>query len=242
MRGSWSLALLALVLTPPALAAQSLLGSRRTVEYVYRQALRNDLTFYRSGRAAKAAVARGKLVVLRSTANLRLVDVTYPYVLPTTRRFIERLAAQHRRACGVPLVVTSALRPKTFRLFNSVDLSVHPTGMALDLRKPRQAACRRWLRQTLLTLEELGLLDVTEEFHPPHFHVAVFPGAYRRYVGGGEGARLPTRGRAYRVRPGDTLWGLARRYGVSVAALRAANGLAHGRLTVGQTLRIPTDR
>lgn len=242
MRGSYVAALVAVALTPVALAAQSLLGSRRTVEYVYRQALRHDLTFYRSGRAARAAVARGDLVRLRPSARLRLVDVSYPYVLPTTRLFVERLAAQHMRACGTPLVVTSALRPKTFRLFNSVDLSVHPTGMAVDLRKPRQASCRRWLRQTLLALEELGLLDVTEEFRPPHFHVAVFPEPYRRYVDASGARPVSVAPRIHRVRPGETLWALARRYGVSVAALREANDLAHSRLAVGQTLRIPGER
>ncbi|HXF83586.1 MAG TPA: NlpC/P60 family protein, partial [bacterium] len=45
--------------------------------------------------------------------------------------------------------------------------------------------------------------------------------------------------RAYRVARGDTLSAIARRFGVSVAALRAANGLRSDRIYPGQRLRIP---
>ncbi|WP_295818675.1 RlpA-like double-psi beta-barrel domain-containing protein [uncultured Deinococcus sp.] len=40
----------------------------------------------------------------------------------------------------------------------------------------------------------------------------------------------------YTVQPGDTLWSLSRRLGISVAALREANP---GMLRAGQTLRMP---
>ena len=43
----------------------------------------------------------------------------------------------------------------------------------------------------------------------------------------------------YRVRRGDTLSGIARRFGVSVDALRSANGLRGDRILVGQALIIP---
>jgi len=41
------------------------------------------------------------------------------------------------------------------------------------------------------------------------------------------------------VRPGDTLSALAHRYGTTVAALRAANGLADDRIYAGRTLTLP---
>ncbi|MCS7173755.1 MAG: M23 family metallopeptidase [Armatimonadetes bacterium] len=42
------------------------------------------------------------------------------------------------------------------------------------------------------------------------------------------------------VRPGDTLWDLARRYGTTVEAIAAANGMKPTQvLRIGQTLRIP---
>ncbi|GAB4168053.1 MAG: LysM peptidoglycan-binding domain-containing protein [Wenzhouxiangellaceae bacterium] len=47
--------------------------------------------------------------------------------------------------------------------------------------------------------------------------------------------------RELRVRRGDTLSELSRRYGVPVATLRQINGLDGDRLIAGQTLRIPSD-
>jgi LysM repeat protein len=44
------------------------------------------------------------------------------------------------------------------------------------------------------------------------------------------------------VRSGDSLWTIARRHGVSVDRLKAANDLKGSRLAVGQTLVIPSGR
>jgi len=44
---------------------------------------------------------------------------------------------------------------------------------------------------------------------------------------------------AHRVRRGDTLIGIARRYGVTVTALKEANGLGSDRIRAGQTLVVP---
>ncbi len=44
----------------------------------------------------------------------------------------------------------------------------------------------------------------------------------------------------YTVRPGDTLWLLANRYGTTVDAIRRMNGLTSDNLSVGQVLRIPS--
>jgi LysM repeat protein len=43
----------------------------------------------------------------------------------------------------------------------------------------------------------------------------------------------------YRVRSGDSLWSIARRHGVTVAALQATNGVSSSALRPGQSLRIP---
>lgn len=45
--------------------------------------------------------------------------------------------------------------------------------------------------------------------------------------------------RTVTVKPGDTLWGIAQRYGTSVAALQKANGLTGATLQAGMTLVIP---
>lgn len=46
-------------------------------------------------------------------------------------------------------------------------------------------------------------------------------------------------GGSYRVRPGDTLSGIARAHGVSVSSLRQANGMSGSTIRAGSTLKIP---
>lgn len=241
--------LAAVVLLAGGAQAQTLRGSRGSVERMYNKAKEQDLTFYRSGRGVRSAAAEGDLVRLSGNSNYRLASASYPYALPTTRTFVQRLAAQYRNACGERLVVTSATRPRSVRLRNSVAESVHPAGIAVDLRKPTRGRCLRWLRQTLLEIEGEGVIEAIEEHHPPHFHVAVFPAQYRRYLASrnaGDDGKASTRRTAstgrttYRVRQGDTLSGISRRTGVSVAKIKDANDLRGSMLQIGQRLVIPS--
>lgn len=231
--------------------AQTLRGSRGAVDRTYRKALDHDLTFYRTPSAVRTAARKGDLVKLTGNADYRVHQVSYPYVLPATRTFVQRLAAQYRAACGEKLVVTSAVRPKTYRLANSVDKSVHPAGMAVDIRKPRNGRCGTWLRQTLLHVEGAGAIDATEERYPPHFHVAVYPRQYLAYIGRSPASRTASSGSVttagdsaekYRVRRGDSLWSIARRHRTSVESIRAANDLRGSRIVAGQVLVIPSGR
>jgi hypothetical protein len=146
--------------------------------YVY--AVRGRLPFYDTGAEIRKAVRRGELVRL-SGAGYELHRVSFPFVRTSTRTFVNRLSRQYTRACGETLVVTSGVRPESRQPANSSARSVHPTGMAVDLRKP-DGSCLSWLRETLLDLEGAGVIEATEERHPAHFHVAVFEGPYRRYV------------------------------------------------------------
>ncbi|MGH7465916.1 MAG: hypothetical protein ACREK1_12120, partial [Longimicrobiales bacterium] len=65
---------------------------------------------------------------------------------------------------------------------NASPLSVHPAGMAVDLRVSRDAACREWLSAELLELEAMELIDATLERRPPHYHIAVFPIQFGQYA------------------------------------------------------------
>jgi hypothetical protein len=151
-------------------------------------------------------------------------------------------------ACGEQLVVTSAVRPTSLRLANGVDKSVHPAGMAIDIRRPNRGSCAKWLRETLLAVEGRGVIDATEERYPPHFHIAVFPRLYLAYLGRSPAMRPATRdpatvkagARSYEVRRGDTLWSIARRHRTSVDDLKAANRMRSTRIVAGQRLVIPT--
>ena len=247
----------ALVASSPAAGAQSLRGSRASVERMHDQAVAHGLRFYETSAGVRTAAARGGFERLTGNGDYRLKAVGFPYVTEQTRVFVERLARQYHAGCGEPLVVTSAIRPEERQPRNSVDLSVHPTGMAVDLRKPTKAKCLKLLRTTLLQLEAAGVLEATEERRPPHFHVAVFPEQYTRYVeNSGGSVRLATLTTAapakrvaesgssstvstYKVRPGDSLWTIARRQNVSVEVLRRANSLRSSRIVAGQLLTIP---
>lgn len=170
-----------LVLAVPPAEAQSLRGSLTSISRMYRQAVREKLHFYETTTGVRNAVRKGKLVRLRTTRDVTYSSVRWPYVQGETRLFAERLGAQYRAACGERLVITSAVRPATRQPANATERSVHPTGMAIDLRKPK-GKCLRWLRATLLELEDSGVIEATEEYGPPHFHVAVFPSPYERYL------------------------------------------------------------
>lgn len=251
-----SVPLLAVALHTPPAEAQTLRGSRASVDRIHRQAVNHGLHFYETSDGVLRAVERGRFVRLSGNADYRVHNVRYPYALPEAELFVRRLASQYRAACGEQLVVTSAVRPRSFRLSNSVAKSVHPTGMAIDLRRPTNGRCASWLRRTLLSLDGAGVIEAVEERNPPHFHVAVFPNQYRQYAAR-RGARpvvaasatterdeVLGRGESvtYRVRRGDSLWAIARRHGTSVEVLQQANNLRSPRIVAGQTLVIPSTR
>lgn len=144
---------------------------------MYRRAVVRGLDFYETTSAVRRAVVRGGLVRLTGNAHYVVSNVGMPYVRPETKAFVLDFAVGYHRACGTPMVITSATRPMSRRLANGSSLSVHPTGMAVDLRKPR-GRCLTWLRRTLLATERRGVIEATEERRPPHFHVAVLPSRY----------------------------------------------------------------
>lgn len=273
-----------LSLSAPA-SAQTLRGSRATMQTQNSVARQHDYSFLRTSSQVKKFVNLGLLVQLPGNADYELARVSFPYARPAIRTFVERLSAQYRSACGERLVVTSLTRPEARQPRNASDLSVHPAGMAVDLRVSKRAACRKWLESTLLSLEARGVVDATRERYPAHYHVAVFPEPYTQYVaaltrrsttrlastnptpakadpasaqakatltaanlgadvesagsGPSDAAAVSSAQAEYEVRPGDTLWGIARRHGITVDELKAANGLAGPKIKAGQTLAVP---
>lgn len=162
--------------------AQSLRGGSSSLDRQNREAQRHDFTHLR-GRAQLARfVSAGLLVLVEGNDDYSLKDVSFEVARPEVRLFIERLSGQYREACGAPLIVTSLTRLRSLQPPNASPRSVHPTGMALDLRRPTNRACRTWLESTLLYLEERRVLEATLERRPPHYHVAVFPDDYVAYV------------------------------------------------------------
>lgn len=245
--------------------AQTLKGSRASMERQYQEAVNLGYTFMKTSSAVTKFVESGYLVRVNSNNHFELSSVSYPYSRPAVKTFIERLGSQYFAACGEKMTVTSLTRPIDRQPANAAQDSVHPTGMAVDLRIPQVGKCRSWLENTLLELERTDVLDVTRERNPPHYHVAVFPQSYERYVAGvsarpaaqaaasatvSEGAAPAAvviataaeveTNREYVVRRGDTLSEIAAKTGASVNQLRSANGLRGDMLKIGQKLEVPT--
>lgn len=239
LRATGMAAFCALLAMP--VAGQSLRGSNWSVTLQYRTAQDHDFTFLGTGQSIRRFVDKGYLVKIPGDANYTLANVSYPYARPEVKLFLERLGAQYREACGERLVVTSLTRPRSGQPNNASRRSVHPTGMAVDIRRSHDRGCRVWIESTLLNLEKQGVVEATRERRPPHYHVAVFPKPYARYVAGLDEPALPEPSKAmrHRVRRGDSLWSIARDYGIDVDSLKHANNIAGNRIYAGQTLRIP---
>ena len=230
----------------PTIQGQSLRGSTRSVDYQFRVAQDHDFTFLKGPAQVQRFVEAGYLVTVRPSRFLELHGVSYPYARPETRTFVDRLSEQYRRACGEKLVVTSLTRPLSRQPNNASSRSVHPTGMAVDVRRTNNMGCRSWLENVLLSLEKAGVLEATRESRPPHYHIALFPQPYARYVADlGSDAKMVVASadeQAYQVRRGDSLWDIAKNHGTTVDRLKEENDLRGSRIYAGQVLKIPTGR
>lgn len=244
-------------LSAPSLSGQDLRGSRASMDIQERQARAHDFTYLANAEQVRRFVANGFLVPVRGNADYEIHGVSFPYARPEVQLFVERLASQYRGACGEKLVVTSLTRPMNRQPANASARSVHPTGMAVDLRIPQNSRCRSWLEKVLISLEASSVIEATRETRPPHYHIAVFPRPYARYVASMDRDSAPTTTtrvasvaveasrpsvadlQQYRVRRGDSLWTIARAHGTTVDRLVSENELRGKQIFAGQTLMVP---
>lgn len=240
------LGLAACLATATASHAQSLRGSRASLDRQNRQARAHDFTFLDTPGQVYRFADLGYLVRIPGNRDYAVKPgVPFPYARPEVKLFLERLGQQYHAACGEELVVTSLTRPRTRQPWNASPRSVHPTGMALDLRVSWSRRCRSWIESVFLSLEARGVLEANREYHPPHYHVALFPDPYVAYVaaleqeGGSESSQALAAASRYTVRRGDTLWNIARSHGTSVDRIKAANAIYSSRIRPGQVLEIP---
>jgi hypothetical protein len=218
--------------------AQSLLGSHESLLKQNEEARDHDFSYLRTSAEVREYAQQGVLVRVPGNADYELAtdEVSFPYARPEVKLFIERLADQYHSACGEPLVVTSLTRPINRQPSNASIISVHPTGMAVDLRRSDGAGCRQWLETVLLDLEGKGVIEATREQYPPHYHVAVFPNPYLQYVNSGQElpkilvARSTVREGSSRVRAARYHRGRAGRTRTAIARHGSHVG-RHGRST-----------
>ncbi len=241
--------------TAPA-SAQSLRPTPASLDRQNREAQLHGYTYLVTPAQVRKFTELGYLVPIPGDQDYDVkAGTSFPVARPVVKLFLEHLSARFHAECGELLTVTSLTRPKSRQPWNASSRSVHPTGMAVDLRVPATYRCRRWLATTLVSLEGAGVLEANREHHPPHYHVAVFPGPYRDYltslaVGGGDQVAdavtdTPTPAILavhYQVRRGDTLWRIAHSHGTSVAEIKAANEIRTNRIQPGQVLEIPSHR
>lgn len=191
------LLLCAILLAPLSSAfAGDLDGSPASMEEQHAVAVESNYSFLRKPADVEHLVELGRLVKAAGNAEYSLSDVSFPFARPEVRTFVESLGADFHDAFGSKLVVTSLTRPTTLQPSNAHDLSVHPAGMAADLRVPSDSGRRAWLEHRLLALEDAGAIDVTREWHPSHYHVAVFAAKYRPIAAAEDSARIQRRANA----------------------------------------------
>jgi hypothetical protein len=162
--------------------AVELRGSPESMARQHAVAVASELSFVGTLEDMELLAEEGALVPIYGGPHYEVMDWVFPYAIPEVRTFVERLAFEYREACGETMVVTSLTRPFSEQPRNAHQLSVHPAGMAVDLRIPQTPDCRAFLDTRLVEMEEAGLLDATHERSPPHFHVAVFAEPYAQWV------------------------------------------------------------
>lgn len=221
-----------------ALKAVSLKGSRPSVELQADRAEKLGLSPLPNDERIHLAIWGGEFFPIRETDYLTTHNVSYPFALPSTVKFADDLARQYHRACGDRLTVTSVTRPLDEQPRNASPKSVHPMGMAVDLRVSKDRECRSWLESKLMLAEQQGAVEATRERWPPHYHIAVFPNQYEEFSKEGWDKELEFD--TYTVRPGDSLWGIARRYNTSSESLKSVNSITGNTLQPGQVLKVPS--
>jgi LysM repeat protein len=152
----------------------ALRGSKESVQKMWDFADSYRLPFYLTPTNIDDAIKSGRLVPLTGDSTYQLTSsVGFSYATREARQFVLAFAPQYLAACGTPLTVTSAARPMSRQPRNSNPYSVHPTGIAVDLRRPPAGPCQTWVRNALAELEAKGFVEATEERRPAHLHVAV---------------------------------------------------------------------
>ena len=189
--------------------------------------------------ATLAGISRDDMFALNPAFNRMTTPPDGPYRLLLPVQSVEPFRVAMQTGAGAAQVAAAAVAP--------------PQAITHQVKRGDtiSAIARRYDISTGQLLEANGLADAT-----------IHPGDTLQVPGAGPAsatlaaaapreeiaAQLPERQTATKqrsssvhvVKPGDTLWGVARRYGVTVPALAAENGMdSKSQLTAGARLKIP---
>jgi hypothetical protein len=156
----------------PADAVSLVGGCQTTSEQQLQYARGNQLPLITTVAQYHERIASGQFVLFEGP-HLQVL-AKRPYALPSTVAFIAEMSVAYNAAgCG-KLVVRDALRLTTERPLNGSMHSVHPAGMAVDIRMQYiKSECGDWLRSYVRLKEAAGKVDGTHELKPEHLHVVV---------------------------------------------------------------------
>jgi penicillin-insensitive murein endopeptidase len=219
-------------------------ATQETIDFLVAAIREVERRFPGSPRVVIGDISRpdgGRLNRHKSHQAGRDVDIGFYY----ERGELENFRAARARDLDVPrtwaLVRALIEQTDVDRIF--VDRSLIRVFYAHALEIGEDAA---WLDDVFGRGERKGIIQ-HEKRHKDHLHVRFFnPVAqergrvvYRVLV---EAGALPPPTVRHRVRSGETLGSLARRYGTSASAIRAANGLRSSFLRAGRSYVIPIRR
>jgi hypothetical protein len=156
-------------------------GQVSSSEQQFRYAAERQIPFMATEAEYQSRVSTGYFVRLESP--FMDVHARRPYALASTVAFMTEMSeAYYSFGCG-RLTVKDALRLSAERPSNGSVYSVHPSGMAVDLRvRDIGEACENWMNSYLLEKEAEGRVDATREYWKmvrgqkvpnPHFHLVV---------------------------------------------------------------------
>jgi murein DD-endopeptidase MepM/ murein hydrolase activator NlpD len=176
------------------------------------------------------------------TTTAAVVTLAFLALLSTGDHTVERgetlaqIAAQHDTTVAALAEANGLANPDLIRVGQTLTIPTGGTGSAYTVRSgdtlgiiaARNGTSISQLLQ-LNPLQNANLILVGQ--------VLQLPGGAG--AGGGGAVTTPASGAsAHVVRPGESIAGIAARYGISQAQLVAANGLTDGRVYVGQQLRL----
>ncbi len=181
-----------MILFGEALHGASLIGDRASLQKQNLVADREGLVRIKDDSDLDDMKRRGILVKLPDAIKVDYrMDQKWQWVLERTAAFLEDYGITFINKFGRFMQVNSAVRtiPRQLEIIKSLNfnaapiegdrMSPHLTGATVDIAKFGMNKDElEWMRNRLLTLEELELIEATEEWNQSVFHIMV----YQTYV------------------------------------------------------------